>query len=122
MATYKTDRTAEDVRREITSVIQNLKDPRIANKLISVARIELASDLSYAKVYISALEGLGAATQAVNALTNAAGYIRRQIGSKVRMRKTPELIFIADNSIEEGMKIVERMNNFITNEEKTDEN
>lgn len=122
MGTYKTDRTAEDVRREIASVIRELKDPRIAGHIISVSRIELASDLSYAKVYISALEGLDTSKDAVLALKNAAGFIRKEIGSKIRMRKTPELTFIADNSIEQGMKIVERMNTLLKDEEQTDEN
>lgn len=122
MGMYKTDRTAEDVRREIASVIRELKDPRIAGHIISVSRIELASDLSYAKVYISALEGLDTSKNAVLALKNAAGFIRKEIGSKIRMRKTPELTFIADNSIEQGMKIVKRMNTLLTGEEQNDEN
>ncbi len=122
MGTYKTDRTAEDVRREIASVIRELKDPRIAGHIISVSRIEIASDLSYAKVYISALEGLDTSKDAVLALKNASGFIRKEIGSKIRMRKTPELTFIADNSIEQGMKIVERMNTLLKDEEQTDEN
>ena len=103
MGTYKTDRTAEDVRREIASVIRELKDPRIAG-------------------HISALEGLDTSKDAVLALKNASGFIRKEIGSKIRMRKTPELTFIADNSIEQGMKIVERMNTLLKDEEQTDEN
>ncbi|HZJ75798.1 MAG TPA: 30S ribosome-binding factor RbfA [Clostridia bacterium] len=121
MGTYKSERTAEDIRREITSIIRGLKDPRITQKFISVSRIELTSDLSFAKVYISALEGFPTAKEAVTALTNGAGYIRKEIGSKIRMRKVPELKFIADNSIEQGMKIVERMNKLAVNEEKEDE-
>lgn len=121
MGTYKSERTAEDIRREITSIIRGLKDPRIAQKFISVSRIELTSDLSFAKVYISALEGFDMAKEAVTALTNGSGFIRKEISAKVRMRKVPELKFIADNSIEQGMKIVERMNKLAVNEEKEDE-
>ena len=121
MGTYKSERTAEDIRREITSIIRGLKDPRIAQKFISVSRIELTSDLSFAKVYISALEGFDTAKEAVAALTNGAGFIRKEISAKVRMRKVPELKFIADNSIEQGMKIVERMNKLAVNEEKEGE-
>ncbi|HOD03362.1 MAG: Ribosome-binding factor A [Firmicutes bacterium ADurb.Bin300] len=122
MGTYKTDRTAEDIRREIMSVIRNLKDPRISGYLISVSRIELARDLSYAKVYISALEGIDISLRAVAALTNATGLIRREIGSKIRIRKIPELKFIADNSIQQGMEIVERMNILGKDKENSDEN
>ncbi len=104
------------------SVIRNLKDPRISGYLISVSRIELARDLSYAKVYISALEGIDISLRAVAALTNATGLIRREIGSKIRIRKIPELKFIADNSIQQGMEIVERMNILGKDKENSDEN
>lgn len=121
MSSYKSERTAEDIKREITAIIRSLKDPRVSEKFISVSRIELTSDLSYAKVYISALEGFPVAKEAVTALTNGAGFIRKEVGAKIRMRKVPEIKFIADNSIEQGMKIVERMNTLAINEEKEDE-
>lgn len=121
MSTYKADRNAEDVKREITSIIRDLKDPRIAGHLISVTRVDMAPDLSFAKVYISALEGIDVAKNAVKALTNATGLIRRETGARLHIRKIPELKFIADNSIEQGMKIVEKMHT-LTDEEDQDEN
>ena len=121
MATYKADRTAEDIRREIAAIVRELKDPRLSGHLITVARVEVASDLSYAKVYISALEGLDVSREAVKALTNATGFIRRETGSRLRLRKTPELKFYADNSIEQGMDIVRRMKE-LTDGETKDEN
>ncbi|HZK21377.1 MAG TPA: 30S ribosome-binding factor RbfA [Oscillospiraceae bacterium] len=121
MSTYKSQRTAEDIKREIASVIRSLKDPRIADNFISISRIELTPDLSFAKVYISALEGFDTAKEAVTALTNAKGLIRKEISTKVRMRKVPEIKFIADNSIEQGMEIVKRMNTLSVNEENKDE-
>lgn len=121
MSTYKSQRTAEDIKREIASVIRSLKDPRIADNFISISRIELTPDLSFAKVYISALEGFDTAKEAVTALTNAKGLIRKEISTKVRMRKVPEIKFIADNSIEQGMEIVKRMNTLSVNGENKDE-
>lgn len=106
MAGYRIDRTSEDIKREITAVIRELKDPRVMDKLLTVVRVEVSSDASFAKVYISAMEGIDTAKTAVKGLTGATGYIRREIGQRLHLRKTPELKFIADNSIEHGMSIV----------------
>ena len=107
MSMYKNDRTAEDIKREITAVIRELKDPRVQDKLLTVVRIELASDLSYGKVYISALEGLETAKTAVEGLTRAQGLIRREVGNRLHLRKSPELRFIADDSVRAGIELWE---------------
>ncbi len=109
MAGYRIDRISEDIKREITAVIRELKDPRVMDKLLTVVRVEVSSDASFAKVYISAMEGIDTAKTAVKGLTGATGYIRREIGQRLHLRKTPELKFIADNSIEHGMSIVKIM-------------
>lgn len=102
---YKTPRAAEDIKREITAVIRELKDPRVQNKLLTVVRIELASDLSYGKVYISALEGIETAKTAVKGLECAQGLIRREVANRLHLRKAPELRFIADDSVREGIEL-----------------
>lgn len=102
MSMYKTDRAAEDIKREITAVIRELKDPRVQGKLLTVVRIELASDLSFGKVYVSALEGMETAKTAVKGLTNASGLIRREVANRLRLRKAPELKFIADDSVKQS--------------------
>ena len=111
MAGYKSDRVAEDIRREIIAIIRDeIKDPRVQGKLLTVIRVEVTGDLSYAKAYISAMEGIDAAKEAVAGLKNAAGYIRREVGQRLRLRKTPELRFVADDSIEHGMSIAKMLN------------
>ena len=110
MAGYKSDRVAEDIKREIIAIIRDeIKDPRVQGKLLTVIRVEVTGDLSYAKAYISAMEGIDAAKEAVAGLKNAAGYIRREVGQRLRLRKTPELRFVADDSIEHGMSIVKKL-------------
>ena len=105
MAGYKTDRVAEDIKRAVITVIRELKDPRVAGKMLTVVRVDVSGDLSYAKVYVSALEGLDTAQEAVKALKNAEGYIKNHVSKALHLRKTPELHFVADNSIEIGMHI-----------------
>ena len=110
MAGYKSDRVAEDIKREIIAIIRDeIKDPRVQGKLLTVIRVEVTGDLSYAKAYISAMEGIDAAKEAVAGLKNAAGYIRREVGQRLRLRKTPELRFVADDSIEHGMSIAKML-------------
>ena len=58
MASHRIDRTTEDIKRELTAIFRELKDPRVQNVLLSVVRVEVTSDLSYCKVYVSAMEGL----------------------------------------------------------------
>ena len=113
MGTYKQDRAAEDIKRELAAVIRELKDPRIAEHLISISRAEVAGDLSYVKVYVSAIEGIDVAKQATKALTNASGLIRREVSKRLRLRKAPELKFIADDSIEYGMNIAKKLEGLV---------
>lgn len=118
MGTYKQNRTAEDIRREIATIVRELKDPRVSDHLISVARAEVASDSSYVKVYVSAVEGIDVARSAAKALTGATGLIRREIGKRLGLRKTPELKFVADDSIEHGMDIVKKLEKIATHSEE----
>ncbi len=109
MAGYRIDRISEDSKREAVAVIRELKDPRVMDKLLTVVRVDVSSDASFAKIYISAIEGISVAKTAVKGLESATGYIRREIGQRLHLRKTPELKFIADDSIEHGMNIVKIM-------------
>ncbi len=109
MAGYRIDRVSDDIKREIIAIVRELKDPRVLDKMLTVVRVEVSSDASYAKVYISALEGLDTAKEAVKGLKSATGYVRREVGKRLHLRKTPELVFIADDSIEHGMNIVKIM-------------
>lgn len=98
MSSYRMDRTNEDILRELTAILRRVKDPRV-HGMLSIVRVEVTSDMSYAKVYISAMEGLDTAKSAVKGLTSAQGYIRRELGNALHLRHVPELRFIADDSI-----------------------
>lgn len=109
MAGFRIDRVSEDIRREIIAVIRELKDPRVMGKMLTVVRVEVSSDASYAKVYVSDLKGIESAKEAVKGLTAATGYIRREVGSRLHLRKTPELKFVADDSIEQGFNMFRKL-------------
>ncbi len=117
MAGYKIDRVSEDIKREIVAIVRELKDPRVQGKMLTVVRVEVSSDASYAKVYVSSFAGIDDAKVAVAGLKCATGYIRREVGTRLHLRKTPELKFIADNSIEHGMDISRKLNDLIQKQE-----
>ena len=108
---YRIGRAAEDIKRELSDIMRSLKDPRVAG-LLSIVRVEVSGDLSYAKVYISSMEGLEQAKTAVKGLQNGSGYIRKELGRRVRLRKVPELKFIADDSIAHSAEILRMLESF----------
>ncbi|MDR2909100.1 MAG: 30S ribosome-binding factor RbfA [Oscillospiraceae bacterium] len=108
MASYKNARAAEDVRRELSDIIRGLKDPRITG-MLSIVGLELSGDYSHCKVYISSMEGLPAAREAVRGLVSASGLIRREIGKRLTLRKTPEFHFEADGGIEHSASLGKKM-------------
>ena len=106
MAGFHIDRISEDIKREIISLMRELKDPRVAGKMLTVVNVTVSNDLSYAKVYISAMGGIEEAKTACKGLASAQGYIRRALGNNLQ---APELTFVADDSIEKGMEIFEKL-------------
>ena len=99
MAGYRVHRQSEDIARELTAILRTVKDPRVKDSMLSIVRVDVSSDLSYATVYVSALAGMEAAKTAVEGLKSAAGYMRSSLGSALKLRHVPELRFVADDSI-----------------------
>ncbi|MGN0661234.1 MAG: 30S ribosome-binding factor RbfA [Oscillospiraceae bacterium] len=112
MSSTKILRLNKDIKFIISDVIRDLKDPRISG-MISIVRTELSNDLSYCKVYVSSLEGEQSAKNAVKGLENAKGYIKREISGRLKIRKIPDLRFVADNSIEHSESINDTLKRII---------
>ncbi len=116
---YRSDRTAEDIKREITALVRELKDPRVSSAMLTVVRVEVAHDLSFAKAYISSLGGIKEAQEACKALNgNAKGFIRKELGARLFIRKTPDIRFVADDSIEKSMELFRKLNSIKGKEEE----
>jgi len=106
----RTDRISEEIKKEISAIIQyELKDPRLP-QMISVTGVDVTKDLRYAKVYVSVLGSENEKQDAITGLKSAAGFIRREIGRRIQLRYTPEIIFELDNSIERGVYINKLIN------------
>lgn len=105
MAGYnRIDRVSEEVKRELSAVIRELKDPRIP-MMTSVVSVKVTKDLKFAKANISIMGDDKAKKDAIDALKSASGYIRREIGNRLNLRNTPEFTFVSDDSIEYGAHI-----------------
>ncbi len=109
MAGFRLDRISEEVRHALDKIIREMNDPRITGTY-SVTRADVTRDLRYAKVYISVLE-TDKADEMIRALKKAAGFIRHELGSRVQLRYTPELLFYRDDNIAYGVHISEILKN-----------
>ena len=110
MASNRIGRINEEIQKELSSCIRNLKDPRVQDTMISITRVETTPDLRWAKVYVSFLQA-DRAKDAIKGLKSAGGYLRRELGRALNLRYTPELQFEQDDSIDKGAHILEMLRN-----------
>ena len=112
MPSYKINRVTSDIRLCLSELFREIKDDRVS-RMLSIVKLEVSGDMSYATVYVSAIEGFEKTKESVKALNkSASGYLRRELGSRLKLRKVPELRFIADNSIETSAEISRIINSF----------
>ena len=109
MASNRIGRINEEIQKELSTAIRNLKDPRVQNTMISITHVEATPDLRYAKVYVSFLEE-NKANDALKGLKSASGYLRRELGSALQLRYTQELQWELDDSITYGAKMLKLIN------------
>lgn len=109
----KNTRINGEVQKVLSEIIRGeIKDPRVS-PLTSVVQVSVAPDLKTCKAYISVLGDEKAKNATVEGLKSAVGYIRRQLAQKLNLRNTPEIIFIADQSIEYGVNMSRRIDEVI---------
>ena len=117
MASNRIGRINEELQKELSNLIRNLKDPRVQDTMISVTRVEATPDLRWAKVYVSFLQD-ERANDALKGLKSASGYLRRELGSALNLRYTPELQWEKDDSITYGAKMLNLINSLgVTHED-----
>lgn len=106
----RTNRIAEEMKKEISNILQNdIKDPRLP-KLVSIMAVNVTRDLRYAKVFVSVLGKEEEKKEALKGLKSAAGFIRREVGHRMDIRYSPELLFEIDSSIERGVYMSKLIN------------
>ncbi len=110
----KNTRVNSEVHREISEIIREVKDPRVGI-MTSVTDVEVTPDLKYANIYISALGSEDASAKTLEGLKAANGFIRRELARRLNLRNTPELRFLADDSLAYGMKMHKLINELMQN-------
>ena len=106
MPSNRIGRFNEEIQRELADQLRRLKDPRVSSGMVSIIRVDTTGDLRYARVYVSALDK-SREKEVLKGLKSASGFLRRELGRALQLRYTPELQFIADDSIQHGAHILE---------------
>ena len=119
MASNRIGRINEEIQKELSTLLRNLKDPRVQGTMISITRVETTPDLRYAKIYVSFLDK-SKASDAIKGLKSAGGYLRRELGAALQLRYSPELQWQEDDSITRGAHMLDLLNSL--NIPKDDEN
>ena len=111
MGQYRIQRLNDQLRDEISNLILKgeVKDPRVST-FLSINRVEVTTDLGYAKVYVSSFLPDNQVEKGVNGLNAAAGFIQREIAKKLRIRQFPKLQFLLDSGMKEGFTMVQKLN------------
>ncbi|MBN3923924.1 30S ribosome-binding factor RbfA [Nostoc sp. NMS4] len=112
MATNRrVSRVAELIKREVSQMLLNgIKDDRVGTGMVSVTDVDVSGDLQHAKIYVSIYGTDEAKVETMAGLKSATGYVRSELGARVRLRRTPEVIFLEDRSIERGNKVLALLN------------
>ena len=109
MARIRVSRVGEQIKKELSQIIQReIKDPRIG--FVTITKVEMSGDLQIAKVFVSVLGSATEKQETLAALEKATGYMRSEIGRRIRLRYTPELIFVIDQSLEHSEHINKLLN------------
>ena len=101
MASNRMGRINEEIQRELAALLPRVKDPRVSG-FLSITAVDTTADLRHAKVYVSMLD----ARAVIQGLKSASGFLRRELGHALDLRYTPELTFVADDSIDQGAHIL----------------
>ena len=121
MASNRINRINEEIQKELSSLLRNVKDPRVQDTMISITRVETTPDLRYTKVYVSFLQS-EKSEEALKGLKSAAGFLRRQLGTNLKLRYAPEIVWALDDSITYGARMLNLINSLgVKADEESDE-
>lgn len=106
---HRPGRLAEAIKQEVAQMLrEELKDPRLG--FATVTRVDVSPDLRYAKIFISVLGDEEEQASTIKALERAAGFVRSELGRRIRLRYTPEIAFKLDQSIAQGSRVLQLLN------------
>lgn len=116
-------RVGELIKREVSQMLlSEIKDDRVQVGMVSVTDVEVSGDLQHAKIFVSIYGDEAARGETMAGLQSATGFVRSALGQRVRLRRTPEVIFLEDRSLERGTRVLSLINQLNANrKEEPDE-
>jgi ribosome-binding factor A len=112
MATNRrVSRVSSLIQQEVSQMLlHDIKDDRVGAGMVSVTDVEVSGDLQHAKIYVSIYGTEEAKSETMAGLQSATGFVRRELGRRVRLRRTPEVVFIEDRGLERGTRMLTLLN------------
>jgi ribosome-binding factor A len=107
----RVSRVASLIQQEVSQmVLHDIKDDRVGAGMVSVTDVDVSGDLQHAKIYVSIYGTEQARAETMAGLKSATGYVRSELGRRVRLRRTPEVVFIEDRALERGDRMLTLLN------------
>ena len=112
MATSRrVSRVASLIKREVSQMlITGIKDDRVGSGMVSVTDVDLSGDLQHVRIYVSIYGTEAARSETMEGLSAATGYVRGELGRRIRLRRTPEVVFMEDTGLERGSRVLTLIN------------
>ncbi|MEQ9355848.1 MAG: 30S ribosome-binding factor RbfA [Coleofasciculus chthonoplastes F3-SA18-01] len=112
MATNRrVSRVSSLIQQEVSQMLlHDIKDDRVGAGMVSVTDVDVSGDLQHAKIYVSIYGTEEAKSETMAGLQSATGFVRRELGRRVRLRRTPEVVFIEDRGLERGTRMLTLLN------------
>ncbi len=112
MATSRrVSRVSSLIKREVSQMLlHDIKDDRVGAGMVSVTQVDVSGDLQHAKIFVSIYGSEQAQLETMEGLQSSAGFVRRELGQRMRLRRTPEVVFLQDRSLERGDKMLHLLN------------
>jgi len=123
MATSRrVSRISSLIKREVSQMLlYDIKDDRVGAGMVSVTDVQVSGDLQHAKIFVSIYGTEAAKIETMEGLQSSTGFVRRELGQRVSLRRTPEIAFLEDSSIERGDRIINLINRLEIPEEGQEE-
>jgi ribosome-binding factor A len=107
----RVSRVAEAIRREVSQMIlSDIKDDRVGAGMVSVTAVDVAGDLQHTKIFVSIYGSDEARAETMEGLKSVTGYVRSELGKRVRLRRTPTVLFVEDKSFDRATHVISLIN------------
>jgi ribosome-binding factor A len=107
----RVSRVSSLIKREVSQMLlHEIKDDRVGAGMVSITDVDVSGDLQHAKIYVSIYGTEAAKAETMEGLKSSAAFVRRELGQRIRLRRTPEVLFVEDRSLERGDRTLHLLN------------